>query len=116
MKIQNLIEDLNLSILVGKNTDTMVEGVYVSDMLSWVMSHAKKGDVWVTLQCNINIVAIASLVEIPCIIIVEGVKLDDFALNKAEEKGIVVLSSDLTGFEICCKLGELFKYTAKGHN
>lgn len=48
--------------------DREISGVYIGDLLSWVMGRAKAGDAWITIMSNINIVAVASLADVACII------------------------------------------------
>ena len=76
-----------------------VSGCYISDLLSWVMGHAKAGDCWITIMGQINIVAIASLLELACIVVCEGGDVEEASLEKAKEEGIAILSTDLSSFE-----------------
>jgi DeoR/GlpR family transcriptional regulator of sugar metabolism len=48
---------------------------------------------------NINTLAVAALADASCIILAEGSKLDEPALNKAKEQGITVLTTELPIFE-----------------
>lgn len=103
------------SVLNGKlrttevNTDRNVTGVYVCDLLSWVMSHARKGDVWVTVHTHLNIVAVALLTEVSCIVIPEGIDIEESTLKKADEEGINIISSDLSAYEVCCRIYDSLK-------
>ena len=80
---------------------------YIGDMLSVVMSHAKEGDVWLTVQTNVNIVAVSALVGIACIIVVEGMEPDEDAVSKANEQGVTILKSEETAFSLACRIREL---------
>ena len=71
MKIDEIIKKLNLKPINDVN-NTEVSGAYVSYLLSDVMGRAKEGQIWITLQTHINVVAIASLKELSAIIIVNG--------------------------------------------
>ena len=51
----------------------------------------KKWRVWITVQTHMNIVAVAVLTEIACIIIPEGIQVEEEVLNKAENEGVVIL-------------------------
>jgi len=84
-----------------------IEGVYCGDLLSWVMGRAQCGDAWITIMSNINVVAVASLSDVACVILAEGVKLDADALSAAQQKDINVLVSDKSAYEIAVTLGEL---------
>ena len=66
-------------------------GGYSSDLLSCVMAGAKKGNIWITLQAHLNIVAIAALNEVAAIIITENAQPDAASIAKANEQGVILL-------------------------
>ncbi|NLO13764.1 MAG: AraC family transcriptional regulator [Clostridiales bacterium] len=74
---------------------------YVCDLLSWVMARGQAGMAWVTVQTHMNVVAVASLHEMACVILPDGILMDEAPLEKAREEGIVVLSSQLSAYELC---------------
>lgn len=76
-----------------------IDGCYIGDLLSWVMGRAKSGNVWITIMSNINIVAVATLADVSCVILAEGVTIDDDVKSAASAKGINILSSSLTAYE-----------------
>jgi len=76
-----------------------IVGAYVGDLLSWVMGKTQADNAWITIMSNINVIAVASLSDVACIILAEDVTLDDMVLNTAKQKGINVLSTSRTSFE-----------------
>ena len=78
---------------------------YVGDLLSWVMGNADAGCAWVTIQTHVNIVAVAVLVEMSCIIIPELAELEEETVVKATEEGIPIFQTPKNAFEICAWLG-----------
>ena len=76
------------------NGDREISGVYIGDLLSWVMGRAESGDAWITIMSNINILAVASLADTSCIIVAEGVKLSEEVINTARDKEINILYSE----------------------
>lgn len=95
MTVKEISEKLGWKIIAGEaGLRNEVKGGYQCDLLSWVISHAEEGDVWMTVQNNINVVAVATLTEIACILLVDGVMPDAAMKEKAEEQGIPVLSTD----------------------
>ena len=86
--------------------DREISGVYIGDLLSWVMGRAKAGDAWITIMSNINIVAVASLADVACIILAEGVTLDR---SVAQTAGVNVISTELTAYEAAMLLGKELK-------
>lgn len=84
-----------------------ISGVYVGDLLSWVMGRAESGQAWITIMSNINIVAVASLADTACIIVAELVELDGEVTKAAEERGINIISSSLPVYETALCLGRI---------
>ncbi len=74
---------------------------YTCDLLSWVMAHGEEGMAWVTVQTHLNVVAVAVLSDMACIILPEGIRMEEESLQKANSEGMTVLSSPLTAYEIC---------------
>lgn len=85
--------------LVIAQGEREVEGGYIGDLLSWVMGRAKQDDAWITIMTNINIVAVAALTDVSCIIIAEGAKPEQEVLDTAKEKEINIISSSLPAYE-----------------
>lgn len=94
MTVNDLLKDGCLKSAVVTEGFREITGVYIGDLLSWVMGRASSGDVWITIMSNVNILAVASLADCACIILAEGVTLEDNILKTAEEKGINILYSD----------------------
>ena len=86
--------------------DREITGVYMGDLLSWVMGRARSGDAWITIMSNINIVAVAALCDTATIILAEGVTVDEDVKKTAEEKGINLLSSEKSAFILATELAE----------
>jgi hypothetical protein len=108
MKVNEFSEKLGLKVLTGKaGLDKDIAGMYVCDLLSWVMSHAEKGNAWITVLTNLNVVAVALLTEVSCIIVPENIKVEEPTIMKAQQEGIVILSTFKTTYEICCKSHDL---------
>ena len=89
------------------NPDREVTGGYAGDLLSWVMGSAKCGDVWVTIMSNLNIIAVATLSDVACIILSEGVELDDGVLESAQTRGVNILASPKDTFAVCAEISAL---------
>ena len=102
MKVYEFAEKLGMKVLTGENgLDREVAGIYPCDLLSWAMSHAGKGDAWITVHTHLNVVAVAMLVEIACIVIPEGIEVDTATIAKANEENLPILSTDMSAYEIC---------------
>ena len=87
-----------------KNTE--VTCGYTCDLLSWVMAHGRAGMAWITVQTHMNVIAVASLMEMAAVIVPEGIEMEGPTLEKAREEKICVLQSDKTAYELCALMAK----------
>jgi hypothetical protein len=105
MKLREIVKKLNLDVKSGEarlNSD--VNRGYVSDLMSDVIANTKKGDLWITLQVHINIVAIATMKELSGIILINSRQPEAATLEKAKSGNIPILVSQLPAFEVAGRL------------
>lgn len=108
MTLAELASELSLAVRCsGRGLDVEVTGGYASDLLSCVMAKARAGNVWVTLQSHLNIVAVAALLGLAGIIVTEAATPDAATLKKAEEEGVAILTTSETTFSVVAQLAEL---------
>jgi hypothetical protein len=109
MTLQDLIQQLDLSTFTTPKDFAAVEptGGYASDLLSCVMAGAKPGNLWVTLQAHVNIVAVAALTEACAIVISEGTEPEPSVIEKANSQGIILLGTKASTYQISGRLWEL---------
>ncbi len=108
MNIMDVVECIEGNVLTSNvNMERDVEYGYACDLLSHVMANCSHNSVWVTVQTHLNIVAVASLLDISCIVIPESIKVDSEVLNRAKEEEIVIISTELNTFEICGRLYDM---------
>ncbi|MEF9918096.1 MAG: AraC family transcriptional regulator [Eubacterium sp.] len=107
MRVNELLQDERFSC-VNKtvNLESEIESGYVGDLLSWVMANAENNCAWVTIQTHLNIVAVATLLEMACIIIPEAAEIDEDTLKKATEENIPLITTEMNAYEVCTYLGE----------
>lgn len=110
MTVNEIMESLNLSVAAGESSlSNKIVDVYACDLLSWVMGHAKGKSAWVTIQTHPNVVAVAVLMDLSCIIVPESAEIEENTIAKANEEGIPILVSKDSGYTICCKLYDCLK-------
>jgi hypothetical protein len=109
MNLQQIIDQLNLTVLTESRDFLSIPtvGGYSSDLLSCVMAGAKKGHVWTTLQAHLNIVAVAALTEVAAVIITENAQPDAASITKANQQGVILLSTPQPTYQVNGKLWEL---------
>ena len=89
------------TVCAGAEADAQLTCGYACDLLSWVLAHGRKGMAWTTVQTHVNVVAVAVLMEMACVILSEGNQLEPDSLKKAQEEGLAVLATNKTAYEIC---------------
>ena len=99
MTVNDLLKNDSFKAVALPEGDREITGVYIGDLLSWVMGKARSGDAWITIMSNVNILAVASLTDCACIILSEDVVLEEEVIKTAENKGINVLSFFGSSFE-----------------
>ena len=105
MKVSELARLIDAkSLTPGVQEDKEVRCGYTCDLLSWVMAHGAEGMAWVTVQIHMNVIAVASLAEMACVILPENIEMPPESLKKAEDEGLTVLQSPLTAFGICGRM------------
>ncbi len=107
MNVKELAEALELKVLCGENLDKEISGCYCGDLLSWVMSRAQEGDVWLTVMGNINSIGVAVLADVACIVLTENAALDDEALKRAEQNDVIILQTDKNSYQMAAAISNL---------
>ena len=107
MTVNDLLLNENFSAITLPEGDREISDVYIGDLLSWVMGRAKADDAWITIMSNVNILAVASLADTACIILAEGVTVDDSIKSTAIDKEINILSTDLSIYEAAVTINDM---------
>ncbi|MDD3411225.1 MAG: AraC family transcriptional regulator [Eubacteriales bacterium] len=107
MMVSELAKILDAKPVVeGGDLDAEVTCGYSCDLLSWVLAHGKKGMAWTTVQTHMNVIAVAVLMEMACVILAEDNQLEEASLKKAQEEGLAVLVSSKTAYELCALMAQ----------
>lgn len=115
MKVEKIVEELSLKVLTGRDClQREISSVYCGDLLSRVMAKSSKNSLWITIQVHVNIVAVASLLEMACIVIPEDIAVDEKTLAKAEEEQVVILSSSMSAYTLSGRLYRLGLFGESG--
>lgn len=106
MKLSTILDLPECKVLSEGDPQREISKVFCCDLLSIAMSRAPADGVWVTVMGNKNTLAVASLTDTACIVLAEGVSLDEGTVEKAREEGIAVAATDLPVFDIALKIHE----------
>jgi hypothetical protein len=106
MTVETLAKSLGFEVVCIPDGNREVSGVYIGDLLSWVMGRATQDNVWITIMSNLNIVAVATLSDVSCILLAEDVILDEEIKLVAEEKHVNILRTSLSAYECAVRLSK----------
>lgn len=104
MKLGELIAHLGLSPVELTNADVEVKSAYSGDLLSDVLAHAQPDSIWFTVQAHVNIVAVAQIRDIACVVLTNGVAPDPQTVAKAKSQGVNLCASECCAADLCMKL------------
>lgn len=101
MKVNELIGLIDGKLLTCGGGENEITCAHTCDLLSWVMAKGQEGCAWVTVQTHLNVIAVASLHDMACVVLPENIQMDKTVLDKADEEGIGVIVSPLSAYSIC---------------
>lgn len=108
MRLREIVDGLDLTVLSGDELlDREVARGYASDLMSDVIAHGQRGDIWLTMQIHMNVVAVAAMKEVAAVVLSGGRVPPDEVIQKAGDEDVVILSSDLATFEIAGRIYSL---------
>jgi predicted transcriptional regulator len=108
MNLADIVERLDLKVYSGRRElARTVDGGYMGDLLSDVIAHARKDQMWITIQVHPNIVAVAVLKELAAIVLANGREPAAETAARAEKENIPVLGTPLNAYEIAGRLSGL---------
>jgi hypothetical protein len=108
IRLSELVHALNLFVACGEELlGQPVTGGYAGDLMSDVIAHGRAGNVWVTMQVHVTMVAVAVQKKLAAVILSQGRKPSKEALQRAKENKIVLLVSGQSTFETVAQLARL---------
>ena len=100
MHVSDFVKLSGGRVLTGAYEDREIACGYTCDLLSHVMGKGQADMAWITVQAHMNVIAVAALLDMACVIIPENIEVKQDTLDKAAEEEIPVLSTPKTAFEI----------------
>lgn len=108
MNIGNVMEVLGAKALTSApDVNKEISGCYVCDLLSLAMGKVQAGNIWITVQANVNIAAVASLTEASCVLVAENMAVEDSVIKKAEEQDVIILRTEKNAYESAVEIGKM---------
>ena len=107
MKVRDLLDYGIKLINEPSDLDREIKDFYTGDLLSWVMGHVRGEDICLlTVLNSINVIAVATLVDLACIVFCEGVEPTEDLIKKANDEGVMLFVSNDTTFHTGLKLSK----------
>ena len=106
MRLSELAEKTGLTSL-NDHKDQEVEGVYISDMVSDIITGAKANGILVTLQTHKSLIAAANLVDVAAIVFVRGKKPAEDVVELASKADIGLFITNVDTWSFATKLNEI---------
>lgn len=104
MNIKELCQVVDLHQINDIDSHNEIQGVYIGDLLSFVMANGKEGALWLTVQRHVNVIAVAQLNDFSGIIFVEGVEPDEDTIQQASQLHIPLLNTSDDAYHLSQKL------------
>ena len=106
MTVKDLVDLYDLEVVAGPNLEKEIDGVYIGDLLSNVMARAEKDNLWLTVQGHQNVVAVALLVELSAVILVEDFEYEENAVERAQQKKVNLLKTKKKSYDLASSFAE----------
>lgn len=103
MKLSELAKKTDLKS-INEFKDKDFESVYISDMVSDIITIGRANALLITLQTHKSLIATANLVDVAAIVFVKGKKPADDVIQLADKAGIALFVSDLDAWSMASKL------------
>ena len=100
MRISEFVQLSGGRVLTGDYEDRQILSGYTCDLLSHVMGKGQADMAWITVQAHMNVIAVAALLDFACVIIPEGLPVDETIVSKAAQEDIVLISCEQTAYEL----------------
>jgi len=108
MNLREIAKELSLvPVTAEEKLDREVTGCYAGDLLSCAMAKGRRGDLWLTVQSHANVVAVAVLLDLAGIVVTEGAALEAATMARANDEGVVVLTTTEPTYPIAGRLWAL---------
>lgn len=104
MTVRELIEKADLEEVTLSDDEREIIGGYTGDLLSFVMGNVEADNVWVTIMTNTNIVAVASLADVACVVITAAEEIPAETIDSAKLRKINILKTNRSSYEMCAVL------------
>jgi hypothetical protein len=98
MTLETLLQRTGWTLVQPCDSNPTITGVFIGDLLSYVMGNGESGQVWITMQSHPNVIAVAALKEFAAVILIDDILLDPQAAEHAQANGIPIVRSPMDAY------------------
>lgn len=108
MFVNDLLLNKEFTLLnTPEDLDRNISGIFSCDLLSHVIANAQEDNILITILNNINVLGVASLIDLSCVIFSHNVKPQQELIERANDLGIILIGSKKTTAEVTILLHQL---------
>lgn len=100
MTVSEFVKLSGGKVLTGEYEDRTIASGYTCDLLSHVMGRGQADMAWITVQAHMNVIAVAALLDFACVIIPEGLPVEETIVKKAAQEGIILVACAQSAYEL----------------
>ena len=104
MKIDGIRQILNAKIISAKRICPDIEKIYVSDLMSDVLTYGRDAQLLITSLTNQQTIRTIEMTEIPAVCYTNGKIPGEETIKLANQHKITILTTDLSTFNVTGKL------------
>ena len=102
--IKDIISPSYLVKTDSKNLTQSYQGIFVTDLLSQAIHSAKPNNILITIISNLNTIAVAVMLDLPCIIICSGKPVTNEMITRANHENISIIQTEKHEHEVIIDL------------
>lgn len=107
MQVKDILANEEFTLANNVGTERNLNGMYTCDLLSHAMAKAKEDNVFITVHNNLNTLAVASLLDLGCVIIPDDLRVNEEFIKRADSEEVAVLLTKLNAVDIILTLAEM---------
>ncbi|MCK5388203.1 MAG: AraC family transcriptional regulator [Candidatus Izimaplasma sp.] len=105
MKVKNILESEHFQLISDNlGIENEVNGIFSCDLLSHVMGFANEKNILITVLNNINVLGVASLLDLSCVIFSHNIQVNESIISKANDLDIPLIRTKLSTSETVISL------------
>lgn len=108
LTVKQLMEDIPLTLInEPKTISKTINKLFASDLLSHVIGYAEENDILITVLNNINVLGVASLLELSGVIFTHNPNVKPDIIKRANKLDLPLFSTPLSTAEVIKKIASL---------